>query len=527
MKTLYTGGPILTMEQPFYAEALLVENGRIAAVGARADLEALAGRCRRVDLHGAALMPAFVDAHSHFTQVALSFLQLSVNGVSDEGALVEAIRDYIRREQIRPGEWVQVRDYDNNLLPGAQHPARAALDAAAPCNPLFVQHKSGHIGLFNSRALERLGVTEDTPDPEGGRFVRDASGRLTGCAEENALFAVQRKILLPGPKSLMQAYTKAQELYASHGIATVQEGMLDARMLPLYAMLERSELLQLDVVAYPDAAAFPKVKEQFPQAFGRYHHHIRIGGLKMFLDGSPQSRTAWMLAPYAGETEYRGYGTLSDDAVTANFLLAAGEHTQILAHCNGDAAAQQYLDCLEQAEKQAPVLAELRPVMIHGQLLQPDQMPRLKELGVILSFFVAHVYHWGDVHIRNFGMERASQISAAASALRCGLRFTFHQDSPVIPPDMLETIWCAVERRTQAGATLGEAERLPVEEALRAVTVNAAYQYFEEGEKGTLAVGKRADLVVLDRNPLVTPSAELRNIRVLQTIKDGRTIYKQ
>lgn len=527
MKTLYTGGPILTMGQPLYAEALLVDGDKIAAVGAKADLEALAGRCRRVDLQGAALMPAFVDAHSHFTQVALSFLQLSVEGVTTEQALVEAIQNYIKQEQIRPGEWVQVRDYDNNLLPGAAHPSMAALNAAAPRNPLFVQHKSGHIGLFNHCALERLGVTPKTPDPEGGRFVRDQEGNLTGCAEENALFAVQRKILLPGPRSLMQAYAKAQELYASHGIATVQEGMLDAQMLPLYTMLEQSELLQLDVVAYPDAAAYPKVKEQFPQCIGQYHHHIRMGGIKMFLDGSPQGRTAWLSAPYEGEKEYCGYGTLSDQAVTDNFLLAAREHTQILAHCNGDAAAQQYLDCLERAEEQAPELAKLRPVMIHAQLLRPDQMPRLKVLGVIPSFFVAHVFHWGDVHIRNLGLERASRISAAASALRCGLRFTFHQDSPVIAPDMLETIWCAVERRTREGVLLGEEERIPVEQALRAVTIHAAYQYFEEDKKGILRTGANADLVILDRNPMVTPGPELKNIQVLQTIKDGKTIYKQ
>lgn len=527
MKTLYTGGPILTMGQPFYAEALLVEDGTIAAVGAKADLEAMAGRSHRVDLHGAALMPAFVDAHSHFTQVALSFLQLSVEGVTSEEALVQAIQEYIRQEQIRPGEWVQVRDYDNNLLPGAAHPSIAALDAAAPRNPLFVQHKSGHIGLFNHSALERLGVTPETPDPEGGRFVRDDRGELTGCAEENALFQVQRKILLPGPRSLMQAYSRAQELYASHGIATVQEGMLDAQMLPLYAMLERSELLRLDVVAYPDAAAYPKVKEQFPDCIGQYHHHIRMGGIKMFLDGSPQGRTAWLSAPYEGETDYCGYGTLSDQAVTDNFLLAAREHTQILAHCNGDAAAQQYLDCLERAEAQAPELADLRPVMIHAQLLRPDQMPRLKKLGVIPSFFVAHVLHWGDVHIRNLGLERASRISAAASALRCGLRFTFHQDSPVILPDMLETIWCAVERRTREGVLLGKEERIPVEEALRAVTANAAYQYFEEGKKGILCPGASADLVVLDQNPMVTPGEDLRKIQVLQTIKDGKTIYQQ
>lgn len=204
---------------------------------------------------------------------------------------------------------------------------------------------------------------------------------------------------------------------------------------------------------------------------------------------------------------------------------AAREGRQLLAHCNGDAAAAQMLRCLADCERRYPSMHALRPVMIHAQLLGLDQIAEAASLGVIASFFVAHVYHWGEVHRRNFGEERANHISPAASALRGGLRFTFHQDAPVVEPDMLETVWCAVNRLTADGNLLGAQERISAWEALCALTVNAAYQHGEERDKGTISPGKRADFVVLSADPLTVPPEELRTIHVLQTIKDGKRIY--
>ena len=169
---------------------------------------------------------------------------------------------------------------------------------------------------------------------------------------------------------------------------------------------------------------------------------------------------------------------------------------------------------------------DLRPVMIHAQLLDTDQMDETARLGVIPSFFIAHVYQWGDTHIKNFGLERASRISAAKAALDRGIPFTFHQDTPVLPPDMLGTVWCAVNRVTKGGVTLGAEQRIPAEAALRAVTVNAAHQYFEEARRGSLRPGKAADLVLLDADPLAVPHEKLRDIRVLETIKAGETVWR-
>ena len=200
---------------------------------------------------------------------------------------------------------------------------------------------------------------------------------------------------------------------------------------------------------------------------------------------------------------------------------------QILAHCNGDAASQQWIDSFENAMEQCGVSKEddLRPVMIHCQTVRKDQLLRMKTIGMIPSMFVDHVYYWGDIHLRNLGEERAEAISPAKSAFEQGLCVNFHQDSPVVPPDMLHTVWCAVNRLTREGKILGEEERVNVCEALKAVTINGAYAYFEEDKKGSIAEGKLADLVILDRNPLKTPVSELKDIKVTETLKEGETVY--
>ena len=524
MKTLYYNGPVYTMESPEPVQALLVENGRVVAAGNREELEARRPQ-GRVNLDGRALLPAFIDAHSHFSAVANALLQAPLDEAASFQEIQERLADFIRQGQVPPGQWVIAKGYDQNQLAERAHPTLALLDAAAPYNPLVAQHKSGHMAVFNSRALEALGVTAGTPDPPGGRIGREG-GRLTGYMEENASLSYLRQVPMPGMEDLLAAYQKAQAIYASHGIVTVQEGMLVAELIPLYQGLLKSGLLKLDVAAYADFNAWEALRAAFPGHLRGHAGNFRLAGRKIFLDGSPQGRTAWMTRPYLnGEPGYRGYPTMTDGAVYQALCQSAQEGIQLLAHCNGDAAAAQFLHAAELAAQAYPALTRQRHVIVHAQLLRPGQLPAVKALGLIPSFFVAHVYHWGDVHLQNFGLERAAHISPAGAARRAGAPFTFHQDAPVIQPDMLETVWCAACRKTKAGAVLGPDEAIPVYDALRAVTYWAAYQYFEEGEKGSLAPGKRADLVLLDQDPLSVPLDGLRRICVLETIKAGEPLW--
>jgi len=524
-QTLYFGGPILTMESPLCVQALLTEGKKIQYVGSLAGAEERAcPEARRVDLKGRALLPAFLDPHSHLTACANALLQVPLDECVSREEICEKMAAFVRDSAVPPGEWVKGKGYDQNALEEGAPPDRWALDRACPENPAVIQHASGHVGVFNSMALDLLGVKEDSPCPDGGVMGRDDGGRLTGYMEENAFLALIGRAPMEDPAQLLAAFDAAQDQYAAQGITTVQEGMFPRQLVPLYRSLLEDGRLKLDVVAYADGAE-PSILEEFSEYKKDYKNNFKLGGIKIFLDGSPQGRTAWMRRPYAGESEYRGYPTLTEQQVYERVCLAADRGVQLLAHCNGDQAAEQLLSALERAAGEGRRLE--RPVMIHAQLLGRDQLERVRALGVIPSFFVAHVYHWGEVHVKNFGLDRASRISPAGSALRLGIPFTFHQDAPVIRPNMVETVWCAANRRTKSGRVLGAGERVPVLEAWKAVTINAAYQYFEEDRKGSLRPGKEADFVILSRNPMDMDPERLRELQVLATIKAGKCIYRR
>ena len=518
--TLYFGGPIVTLEEPRYAQALVERGGRIAYVGDREEAERLAGPgARRVDLEGRALLPAFVDPHSHLLACAYARLQVPLGECAGWGEIADRLSRHVQERGIQPGEWVKGTGYDQNALAEGAAPDRFCLDRACPHNPVVIQHASGHAGVFNTLALERLGVLNGDCGLE-----RDGQGELTGRGEENPFLDLLGRIPMDGLEDVLRAFQGAQEEYASHGITTAQEGLLQPVMAPVYQEILRRGLLYLDVNAYVPPADYDRLRGQFAQGVSASPGTFQVAGMKIFLDGSPQGGTAWVREPYAGGG--CGTSTMTDGQVLSAFRQALDRDAQLLAHCNGDRAAEQYLTLLAQAEREAGKKL-CRPVMIHAQLLGLDQLERVKALGVIPSFFVAHVYHWGEIHVKNFGLDRAGRISPAGSALARGIPFTFHQDSPVIPPDMLETIWCACVRRTKTGRVLGAEERIPVEAALRAVTQTAALQYGLERELGTLRPGKRADFVLLSGDPLRTPPEELKKLQVERTIRCGRTIWSR
>lgn len=528
MKTLYTNGLILTLDEEAKeqeARAVLVCDGLVEAVGEDESLRERAGdQARIVNLAGRTLCPAFIDAHSHFLAVAHSLLQADLTGVQGEQEMALRIQRHIAANHIEPGSFVVCRGYDPQEAGG--YPPIEALDAMAPGYALVLQHPSGHAGMVSTLALRCLGITPETRDPEGGRIGREGD-RLTGYLEENAFLMAQSAFPVPQMEDLMRAMQQAQTLYASGGITTVQEGLLLRSMLPMYEELLSRGLLTLDVVGYPSPQDYGAFAEAFPKSVGAYDRHFRLGGIKILLDGSPQARTAYLSEPYEGAKDgYRGYPSMTLKQTVEAILYAGKLGTQLLAHCNGDAASQQLIDACRKAQEQGADLSRIRPVMIHAQALRPDQMREMAALHITPSFFVAHVYHWGEVHEANLGKERASRISALASAKACGLPFTLHQDAPVIRPDMIETLWVACERQTRHGTVLGPQERVDARTALLAVTKNAARQY-GEADKGCIRPGMRADFVILSDNPLSVPASRLRSLRVEETICAGETLWRR
>ena len=374
MKTLYYGGPIRTMETDAPAGALLVENGVIAAVGALETLRARAGNAAEIDLEGRTLLPGFIDAHSHFSGAAYALLQAPLGEETDFAGIAQALTRFIADNRVPQGAWVVGKGYDQTALAEQRHPARALLDRVSASHPIMIVHQSGHMGVFNTRALELLGVTPDTLAPAGGAIGKEG-GVLTGYMEENAFLYYQQQVPAPDLADLLDACRRTQQMYASHGVTTVQEGMLPESLFPLYRELLARNMLELDVVAYPGVDALDTACDVFPGSVRRYDHHFKLGGCKMFLDGSPQGRTAWMRTPYQGtEDGYCGYGTMTDSALREALLHAYRSGMQPIAHCNGDAAAAQYLSAVAAIERAHPDFRDLRPVMIHAQLLDTDQM---------------------------------------------------------------------------------------------------------------------------------------------------------
>lgn len=522
---LFENGDILTMEPQLYAQAVLVEGGCIRAVGARQQLEKACGpEVTRVDLRGKTLMPAFIDSHSHITALASTLAFADLSGAKSLAGLRQLLLDFLNTHALKKGAWLIGFGYDHNQLAEHAHPDKALLNSISTEFPIMVTHQSGHMGAVNQRALELAEIRADTPDPEGGHIGRvEGSREPSGYLEEKAFLAVSSLVPAPDMAQQRALLRQAEQEYLKHGVATVQDGLLQE---PGFALLCGASL-HVDTVGFADLKKSPELLRQHPEYCGGYRNHFRLGGYKIILDGSPQGRTAWMSEPYENAADgYRGYPVYSDTQVVQMIETALREHAQLLVHCNGDAAAGQLLDCYERALAAYPDAADLRPVMIHAQTVRRDQLARMKKLRMIPSFFIAHIFYWGETHRKNLG-SRADTISPARSALAFDLPYTFHQDTPVLPPDMLRTVQCAITRETQGGAVLGREECISPLEALRGVTINAAYQYFEEQEKGSLRPGKRADLVILSANPLKTLADKIGSIEVLATIKDGETVYQK
>lgn len=536
METIYYGGKIITMtEQSTQAavanapEALVVRNGRIAAVGSYVELNKTLGPgAKRIDLQGKCLMPGFIDPHGHAALAGQMAMLCDLSQCESFADIIATLKDYITKKKITGKNAVMGFGYDHNFLAEYAQPDKRVLDRVSKEIPIFILHVSAHLACANTAALALAGITAETEDPQGGVIGRIPGTREpSGYLEEAGMQLLQKGIasrIKPDIKAMLGG---VQKKYLENGITTIQDGATTDRDFGLLKLMATLGLLKLDVVTYPLLSADGgEILKKNPGRDGKYHRHLKIGGYKLVLDGSPQGRSAWMSEPYlGGEPDYYAYPWLQNEQVDSYVKRAIAEGKQLLAHCNGDAASQQYLNAYEKALAETGSNVDLRPVMIHCQTVRNDQLDRMAKLNMIASIFVGHVWYWGDIHMRNFGEKRGHHISPVRDALDRGIHVNFHQDPPVTRPDMLHSVWCAVNRISRSGNVIGEDQKIGVYDALRAVTVEGAYQYFEEDSKGTLAVGKHADLVILSDSPLEVDPMNIRDIRVLETVKDGKTVY--
>lgn len=533
--TIYFNGDIVTLEDGLEApQALAVRDGSIVAVGAEKDiLRWRDSKTEMRDLRGRTLSPGFVDAHSHigdYTQM-LGRPNLS----PPPGGTVRRIEDIIEvmRKDLakrKPGETLYGVGYDDSLLEERRHPTAKELDRIAADRPVFILHASGHLAVGNSLILRKAGLVKGAKDPAGGHVVRDPkTGVPTGLVEEQAVFAFARFVPVPSLSENLRLFDEVQDFYASQGITTAQDGLTMPSTLSLLREAARRKRLKIDIVSYPKYSEYEAMTRGLET--GVYDNRLKIGGMKIIEDGSPQGRTAFLSKPYltpppGKPASYRGEPILPQEELDRWIEFAARRNVQPLVHCNGDAAADMMIAAVAKARDKLGA-KDWRPVMIHAQTVREDQLDRMVELKILPSFFGAHPFYWGDWYREVvLGPERAARISPMASALRRGLIFSNHTDAPVVPPDELALVDIAVNRKTRSGFVLGPEQRIGAKDALKAVTLGGAFQYFEEDRKGSLAPGKVADLVILSANPLRVPPEELGRIRVLETIKDGETIYR-
>ena len=532
------GGPIVTVNpaQP-EAEAVAITAGRIVAVGSETEVMKHKGEATEViDLDGKSLVPGFVDGHSHF--FSLVDVQTQALCASPPAGQCRSVADVIAtlkemqtRRKLGPGQFVIGFGYDPDLLAERRPPTKQELDAAFPENPVILVHVSSHGAMLNSKALSIYGINAATPTPTGGVIGREpGSNEPNGLLFETAFLPIFAKVPGPDGDEAIELLKTGQELYLREGITTAQEGATMKHQVDLLrAFADRGEL-KLDVALLPFIAEVDAIfAGKPPRNEPEYTNRLRIGGVKVVMDGSPQGRTAAFTTPYltdgpAGQKDWRGDLSFPQPVLNEWVKKVYDGGATLFVHCNGDAAVDALLEAHRFASNGEPEKPR-GTVGIHSQFIRRDQLEKYKAWSITPSFFTIHCFYFGDTHVANRGRAQADFISPMKSARSLGLRPANHTDFNVAPLDQIFTIHTAVNRVSRSGQTIGADERITPLEALEAITIDGARLYGEEAKKGSIEVGKLADLVILSGNPLTVAPTAIKEIKVLETIKEGRSIY--
>ena len=533
--TLYRGGPIITMDgdTPQTVEAVVTRGDRITFAGPEKQARKAAGNDAAIhDLEGATLLPGFIDAHSHFTVATMSAGGLDLRAgrpVTDIAGVSATIRDHLARTPAVPGRWITVWQFDHETLAEKRYITRAELDAVAPDRPLVVLHVSLHGAVANSAALRAAGIDESTPVPPGGMLLRDDAGRLNGILLEKAMFPMLAKMPQPTAEQKLAALDAAQNAYFAEGYTHAQDGATlppDVAFLTSPAARER---LKIDLALLPFSTGLDGLLANPDLEFGSYQGHIKLQGIKFVLDGSVQARTGFFTRDYErgspeGHHPWHGAPVLSEEEFIAQARKVHDRGWQLFVHANGDAAIDMAIRGFDTLGIKAA--DDRRPIVIHSQFQRRDQLGAYKRIGVGPAYFSNHTWYWADVHRTNFPADVVDFISPFRSARAAGLTPSNHSDYSVTPLDTRFMLWTSMARVSPTGVVSGPDERLSAYEALQALTTGPAWQAFEEERKGRIKPGLLADFVILDRNPLTTPVDSIKDIKVRETIKEGRSVWR-
>jgi predicted amidohydrolase YtcJ len=526
---IVTGGAIHTADAAApRADAIAVRDGRFVAVGATRDVLALRGaRTRVLDLAGATVIPGLQDAHGHFLGLGASLDALDLRDTTSAASIAAKVA---ARRAERPGErWVVGRGWDQNDWPAPSWPTRRDLDAAAPDTPVFLVRIDGHAAWANSRALAVAGITAATPDPDGGRLLRDASGAPTGVLVDTAQHLVARHIPAPTPQDIDRQILAADREARRVGLTAVHDAGASSATIEAYRRLSRDGRLatRLYVMIDSSPATTTEWLERGPLVDP--DHRVTVRAIKLYADGALGSRGALLLEDYADEPGTRGLAVTPPHRLRATAKAAADAGFQVCTHAIGDAANRAVLDLYEQLIRERPAVRDLRLRVEHAQILDAADIPRFARLGVIASMQPTHCTSdmpWAPARL---GPERIAEGAYVwQSLLRSGARLASGSDFPVEPANPLIGFYAAITRQGAAGQPPGgwaSDQRLTREEALRSFTVEAAWAAHAERDLGAIRTGALADFVVLSRDIMTAPPADVLRAEVRRTFIGGRQVF--
>lgn len=534
---LFFGGTIITMDEDRpTVDAVAINDGRIVAMGQTDQVrQAVGPDCPETDLEGRILLPGFIEAHSHILWAAKTRGAPVVDVRAETVPTYQALLAKVRRRVAvaKPGEHLLFFGLDAQLHPDMEQPSRALLDEIAPDNPLGIQTSNCHALFMNSRGFEACNIDENTPTPTGSVIERDENGRPTGKIAEAITWSALEVFYGSWGDTRLSAQFKASiDEFIRNGITTLTEHLY----MPFYKSYYQAALQQ--GLPVPRVAAYQQAvsSDMQVEALRVGDDRLWMAGVKIHADGSPFIGNIWLTQPYLetpitlermmlkpGHTGGPNYPQAYFEQMVRTYFA---EGWRMSVHTQGDRTIDMVLDLVEQILIETP-RSDHRFRLEHCALMRDDQIKRAQRLGVLCSFFINHITHWGaPIEDALFGPERAAHYMPAGSALRSGMRISLHADTPMTDPSCLELMQAATTRLAGDGRCLGPDERMDSLSALKAVTIDAAYQIGMEDSLGSITVGKHADLVILAANPLDTPHADLAAIAIEETWLAGERVWQ-
>jgi len=526
MKTLYKNGTIVTMDpsQP-QVESLVTEGTMVVGIGSLSDMKDLAGsRCAIADMQQGTLFPGFNETHNHLSWYAIFKEQAFLGNCNTIDDLIESIKIHYNNKE---SDVLRAYGYDDTGLLDGRQITRHDLDMVCNHKPVVVMHVSAHVGFLNSKALEFYNITPNSLAPAGGVIHFDEQGKPTGRLDEHAWFEIAAKAPAPEANSYRELLRTAVKDFNSQGFTGVHDaglGLEDASELVIRTYKDLEAENELNVRAF--ISAIPSVFDTLNvKPLETFTTMVKVGGVKLFLDGSIQVETAALKEPYLSNPEWRGEFIMDGDEFSAlvEKYHCAGHHISV--HGNGDAAIEKIISAVEKAQNKSNLPS--RHMLIHCQTASRKQLLRMRGCGMVPSFFVMHIHHWGDRHAALFlGKKRAHRMNPVGEAEAMGLPFTLHVDTPVRPVQALHSIHTAVNRITSTGKQFGSHLCCTPYSAVSAYTSMAAYCSRSELVRGTLSVGKYADMVLLSKDITSCAKETIKDAKIWQTITNGRVVYE-